>query len=395
MSDAFNQIRLGSLITELPKSMLPASAAEVGGNYHFFCSSAEVRAISSWLQEKPAVIMGTGGVASVNYGHEKYAYSTDTWCFRSQRDDVQTKYLFRKIQQLLPKIEYVGFEGSGLKHLRKEVVKALLIDVPKKNVQNKIIEILDTIDDSISVTESLIAKYQKIKAGLMHDLFTRGVTADGKLRPPREQAPELYQETALGWIPREWKFGELDTFAEIHNNLRKPLSTEVREEIQGEYPYYGPTGILDYINEYLVEGEFCLIGEDGDHFLKFDKWSMTLLVKGRFNVNNHAHLLSGKNGASTKWLHAFFMHRDITFHLTRQGAGRFKLNKAALKRIPLIVPTPDEQKEILRRLDSAITYIEVQKQKLAKLGSMKLGLMQDLLTGKVPVKIDEPGKEFA
>ena len=132
MSDAVDQIKLGNLITELPKSLLPASAAEVGGHYNFFCSSAEVRTINLWLQEKSAIIMGTGGVASVNYGHGKYAYSTDTWCFRSQREDVQTRFLFRKIQQLLPKIEYIGFEGSGLKHLRKGVVKSLLIDVPKK-----------------------------------------------------------------------------------------------------------------------------------------------------------------------------------------------------------------------------------------------------------------------
>ena len=120
----------------------------------------------------------------------------------------------------------------------------------------------------------------------------------------------------------------LDQFCEIHNNLRKPIASEIREAMRGAYPYYGPTGILDYINEFLVEGEYCLIGEDGDHFLKFAKQPMTLLVTGRFNVNNHAHILTGRNGATTKWLHAFFMHRDITLHLTHQGAGRLKLVEA-------------------------------------------------------------------
>ena len=57
----------------------------------------------------------------------------------------------------------------------------------------------------IEQTETLIAKYQQIKAGLMHDLFTRGVTPDGKLRPTRAEAPQLYQESPLGWIPKEWE----------------------------------------------------------------------------------------------------------------------------------------------------------------------------------------------
>lgn len=82
-----------------------------------------------------------------------------------------------------------------------------LIRIPvNKSVQCKIAQILSTIDQAIEKTESLIHKYQQIKAGLMHDLFTRGLTADGKLRPHREQAPELYQETPIGWIPKEWEW---------------------------------------------------------------------------------------------------------------------------------------------------------------------------------------------
>ena len=71
--------------------------------------------------------------------------------------------------------------------------------------QEKIARILQTIDQTIEKTEALIEKYQHIKAGLMHDLFTRGIGADGKLRPPHEQAPELYQQTPIGWIPKEWE----------------------------------------------------------------------------------------------------------------------------------------------------------------------------------------------
>ncbi len=72
-------------------------------------------------------------------------------------------------------------------------------------VQRKIAAILIALDAAIEKTETLIAKYQHIKAGLMHDLFTRGVLPNGQLRPPRDQAPELYRETAIGWIPKDWQ----------------------------------------------------------------------------------------------------------------------------------------------------------------------------------------------
>ena len=61
------------------------------------------------------------------------------------------------------------------------------------------------MDDLIERTEALIAKYRAIKQGLMHDLLTRGVDASGRLRPPREEAPGLYRESAVGWVPREWE----------------------------------------------------------------------------------------------------------------------------------------------------------------------------------------------
>ena len=283
--------------------------------------------------------------------------------------------------------------GSNYPAINSSDIRRLQVPAFDSKTQRAIGIVLATIDTAIEQTEALIEKYQHIKAGLMHDLFTRGVLPNGQLRPPRKQAPELYKETAIGWIPREWQFGTLERFADVQNNLRKPLAYEVREGMKGEYPYYGPTGILDYLNEYLVDGEFCLIGEDGDHFLKFQEWSMTQLVSGRFNVNNHAHLLKGKNRASTQWLRHFFKHRDITFHLTRQGAGRYKLNKRALLCLPIGVPADFEQREISQRLDLVEESLLSQKAVMAKTRRQKLGLMQDLLTGKVAVMVDAQALE--
>jgi type I restriction enzyme S subunit len=89
-----------------------------------------------------------------------------------------------------------------------------------------------------------------------------------------------------------WPVSTVGQACTIRNDLRLPLSEEVRAGITGPYPYYGPTGVLDHINEFRLDGRFALIGEDGDHFLKFRERPMTLFVTGQFNVNNHAHVIA-------------------------------------------------------------------------------------------------------
>ncbi|MEZ5509904.1 MAG: restriction endonuclease subunit S [Gammaproteobacteria bacterium] len=280
-------------------------------------------------------------------------------------------------------------QGSTMKHVTRRELSKFVVKYPSgEKEQRKIACILQTIDQSIEKTEALIEKYQKIKAGLMHDLFTRGIGPDGKLRPPREQAPELYQETPIGWIPKAWTLANLKSCIEIHNNLRMPLSSEVRDKMGGEFPYYGPTGIVDYINEYRVEGKFVLIGEDGDHFLKFNRMEMTQLAEGKFNVNNHAHILKGTDICSTEWFFIFYLHRDIRFWLTRQGAGRYKLNKSTLEKLPIALPSIEEQEAIIKLVFHYRDYIKMQRDVHRKLRLQKSGLMHDLLTGKVEVKAD-------
>lgn len=101
--------------------------------------------------------------------------------------------------------------GTGVPHVPKDLARILVVKHPvDRSEQLRLAEILVAIDEAIAQTEALIAKTQQIKAGLMHDLFTRGVMPDGQLRPPREEAPKLYKESPLGWIPKEWECEVLD-----------------------------------------------------------------------------------------------------------------------------------------------------------------------------------------
>ncbi len=131
--------------------------------------------------------------------------------------------------------------------------------------------------------------------------------------------------------------------------------------MDGPYPYYGPTGQLDAIADFRLDGTFALIGEDGDHFLDVEKKPQTILVSGKFNVNNHAHVIESTDLCGAEWFYNYFRHRSIKPFLTRQGAGRYKLNKAALQELPIVLPPPQEQaalNALFREWDTAIQKTE-------------------------------------
>lgn len=183
------------------------------------------------------------------------------------------------------------------------------------------------------------------------------------------QAREQYllKKVRVQSYPNDWTLKTVGKACSIQNNFRKPISVEERQKIQGEYPYYGPTGILSYINEYGIEGPFALIGEDGDHFLKYNQKDQTQFISGKNNVNNHAHIIKSTNICFASWFAFFFQHRNIVAFLTRQGAGRYKLNKETLSKLPILIPPLAEQKAIADLLSVWDTAIE----KMERLIQMK------------------------
>lgn len=128
--------------------------------------------------------------------------------FRTLRPkaDVCSLYLRWVLMQLHrgPEIWRFQQQTTGMSNLHVKDYLGYEVEIAPPAQQERIAEILSTVDDAIEQTEALIAKTQQIKAGLTHDLFTRGVTTDGKLRPPREEAPQFYKKSPLGWIPKEW-----------------------------------------------------------------------------------------------------------------------------------------------------------------------------------------------
>jgi len=195
--------------------------------------------------------------------------------------------------------------------------------------------------------------------------------------------------TLLGWpsagdapkrmLPASWRAATIGEVMRIENRLRKPINATDRAGIQGPYKYYGPTGAFDSINEFRLEGTYTLIGEDGDHFLKHGSSSMTQLVTGRFNVNNHAHVLAGTEACSTEWFFHFYRHRDIREWLAKQGSGRLKLKKETLERMPIAIPPPEDQRQLVAELDSVDQQYKAVRERVAATCNLQASLRSAML----------------
>jgi type I restriction enzyme S subunit len=191
-------------------------------------------------------------------------------------------------------------------------------------------------------------------------------------------------------VPEDWSVKAVRHACQIDNTLRFPIDAQTRSDIEGKFPYYGPTGILSWINEYRVDGDYFLLGEDGDHFLKFAHQPMTVRVTGKFNVNNHAHVLRGVGECSTDWAATYFKHKDLSPWLIKQGVGRLKLRKETLQTIPVLIPPRTEQSAILAFLDAETAKLDAltaeAERAIELLQERRTALISAAVTGKIDVR---------
>ena len=184
-------------------------------------------------------------------------------------------------------------------------------------------------------------------------------------------------------IPEEWTKQKLAECCNILDSKRIPLNSEERYAIKGEIPYYGANGVQGYINKHLFDEELILLAEDGGYFDEYQSRPIAYYISGKSWVNNHAHVLSAKSNNVLKWIFYSLVHKNIFPWIN--GSTRTKLNQKELKQIQIPIPLKQEQQKIasiLSSVDDKITKLESKKKSLE---SLKKGLMQKLLTGKLRV----------
>jgi type I restriction enzyme S subunit len=263
--------------------------------------------------------------------------------------------------------------------------------------QKRIASVLATVESSIEKTESLIAKYQQIKAGLMHDLFTRGVTAAGKLRPPREQAPEFYTETPIGWIPKEWQCELLDNLA-VRGSGHTP-NKSIPEYWTGGVKWISLADSYRLNRLYIDETEYeiSLLGIQNSSAIIHPAGTIVLsrdagVGKSAITTQPMAvsqHFMCWRCDARLEkyFLYYWLQFKKRMFENIAMGSTILTIGLPYFKNLKIAAPCdPEEQKRIgqsLRSVDSNIFSLEADLQKKKQ---QKSGLMHDLLTGRMRVK---------
>ncbi len=156
-------------------------------------------------------------------------------------------------------------------------------------------------------------------------------------------------------MPNNWKTYKLNEIADILNSKRIPLNSRQRNDRKGIFPYYGASGIVDFIDDFIFDGEHVLISEDGEN-LRSRNTPVAFKAKGKFWVNNHAHIVKGKEEFLNNWIVYHFSNLDLNPYIS--GAVQPKLNKEALLSIPIKIPQFEEAKQIASILSAIDDKIE-------------------------------------
>ena len=268
--------------------------------------------------------------------------------------DQYYKYYFKShrfIQDLNKDLEGIR-DGKMISYSQ---FSSILLPKPDEEEQQKIADCLSSIDDLISAEEKKLLLLNDYKKGWMQKLFP----AEGK-RVPEWRFPEFKDDG-------EWKEKPIIDICDIVNNIRKPITSSNRRK--GKFPYYGASGIIDYIDDYLFDERLLLVGEDGAKWGAFD--NTAFIVEGKYWVNNHAHVLRPTK-INDKLLESYLIKLDIQPFITGSAPPKLK---------EIIVPFPlnkTEQKKIADFLSGIDELISSQKDKIEGLNQHKKALMQGL-----------------
>jgi type I restriction enzyme S subunit len=185
----------------------------------------------------------------------------------------------------------------------------------------------------------------------------------------------------------EWKKRPLGELTVNFDSVRVPVKE--KDRVKGPYPYYGASGIVDYVDKYLFDGEYLLIAEDGEN-LRTRNTPVAFMATGKFWVNNHAHIVRGNDQADTRFLMYALAVTDISGYLT--GSTMPKLTQGNLNRIPVVAPPLREQQAIACILGTLDDKIELNRRRNRTLEAMARAIFQSWFVDFDPVKAKAAGR---
>jgi len=331
---------------------------------------------------------------------ERMITSVDVTILRVDKTTFDTRFIAFGINtpEALHQCEVVA-GGTTRQRISRSNLGKVKIKAPKVGVQRQIAEILSTLDEMIEQTEALIAKMQQVKAGLMHDLFTRGVTHYGHLRPTREHAPNLYKESPLGWIPKEWEAELLDSLAQRGSGHTPNKNHPEFWDGGIKWVSLADSWRLDRvhisetdkeISEQGIGNSSAVLHPPGIVVLSRDAGvGKSAITTCSMAVSQHFMCWRCGPQLDNYYLYYWLQDKKREFENIATGSTIPTIGLRFFKHYRINVPREiEEQKQIgetLLSLDQSIFELENDANKLK---SVKHGLMHDLLTGRVRMPED-------
>ena len=254
--------------------------------------------------------------------------------------------------------------GTVFGSVNRNDINDLEVDIPEDlEEQKRIARYLEMIDDKI-----------ELNTAINNNLF--------------QQAQSLYKDRFIdmtpfdGTMPEDWHSGTVSEIIELHDSKRIPLSSRERANLAKVYPYYGATSVMDYVDRYLFDGIHLLLGEDGT-VVDGKGFPILQYVEGKFWVNNHAHIITGKNGFSVELLYLLFSLTSVQSIVT--GAVQPKISQANLNKVSVIIPSDGELKAFDATIQPLFAQIRNLRAENDRLAYIRDTLLPKFMSGELDV----------
>lgn len=353
-----------------------------------------------------------GNVAQIP-DDKKYILSQRTVLIKLNQNKILNDYAFYLFSfDNFQKELYKNATGSTVIGIQQKKLLKIELTYPLSIInQKKIAKILSTCDTVISQTEQAIKKYQAIKQGMMTDLFTRGIDVNtGKLRLSYEERPDLYKESELGWIPKDWELSKFEDFViPIDGDRGHAYPNQSQLHSEGHCLFLSAKNVT---KSGFAFNKNIFISHERDNLMgngKLDRGDIIITTRGTVGniamyddsvTYEHIRINSGmlilRNKVSEKianqFIKAFLLSHVFSRQLERvlSGSAQPQITVKNVNAIYMLFPvTLVEQESIVNRMIAMDRKIQTEQDTLKKYQQIKAGLMQDLLTGKVEVQTDD------
>jgi len=343
------------------------------GRIPYYGATGQVGWIDDYIFDEEIVLLGEDGAPFFDTSKTKaYIVNGKSWVnnhahvLKGISKLLENKFLCHFLNQ----INYHGHvNGTTRLKLNQSSMRKIPILIPPINEQKRIVakieelfSLVDSAKENLVKTKLLLKQYRQ--SILKHAFEGKLVPQDPNDEPasvllekikkenPSQKTSDIVLEKEL---PKNWQISIFENIFKNHDGERIPVSAETRKNMKGKYPYYGASGIIDYVDRPLFKGKYLLIGEDGANLLSRST-PIAFIAKGEFWVNNHAHVLSCRGEIPLEFVSYYINSINLAQWIS--GTAQPKLNQNNMNKIPVPLPPLNEQKRIVAKIEESLSIIE-------------------------------------